>query len=261
MGRLQNVRGMSLIELLVAVAILLVGIIPLLGLFLQSLQTVEKANKMMIANNLARDLSEEIRSRAFWDPEIANDSTVRDKFFPNTTVPQPFGLGATSTIGISEAGETFAYGDKRIEKLDDVDDYNGWCRGANCDCTGKPTGLCQNNTPLETYDGKKYGVDSGYPPYFGFTRSVEVYNILPGDKDKVSFSNFSTHQVPVGMRNYTTTFRFFNLQDDRLQSAGVRGTPCRTFVKVIKVTVEYKGKVVPYLKVDDLNLVALSDKD
>jgi prepilin-type N-terminal cleavage/methylation domain-containing protein len=138
MGRLHNTRGMSLIELLVAVAVLLVGIIPLLGLFLQSLQTVEKANKMTIANNLARDLSEEIRSRAFWDPDLANSADA-DSYFPNTTVPEPFGL---------ESGETFAYGDKRIEKLDDVDDYNGWCRGTDCDCTGKPAGLCQDNTPI-----------------------------------------------------------------------------------------------------------------
>jgi prepilin-type N-terminal cleavage/methylation domain-containing protein len=246
MVRLHNSRGMSLIELLVAVAILVVGLVPLLSLFLQSVQTIEKSNKMMLANNLARDLSEEIRSRAFWDPEFANLRGA--DYFPtmaNMTVPQPFGL--EPAVG-SFPAETFTYGDQRIEKLDDVDDYDGWCRGVNCDCTGKPAGLCQNNTPLETYDGKKYGVDPGYPALWGFTQRAEVFNI---------WSNFtSSHILSVGLRNYTTPFRFYNFQDDQLASLSTTPRPAqgRSYLKVIRVVVEYKGPVLPDIQVEDLSL-------
>jgi prepilin-type N-terminal cleavage/methylation domain-containing protein len=248
MVRLQNTRGMSLIELLVAVAILLVGIIPLLALFLQGLQTLEKSNKMVIANNLARDLSEEIRSRAFWDPTFAYDPVQRDTYFPNTTVPQPFGFSGTYNTASA-----------RIAQLDYVDAYNGWCRGVNCDCTGKPAGLCQTNAPLETYDGKKYGVDAGYPALPGFTRSVSVFNIIPTSKDIV-YPNFTTHLVKITLPNTTsmTPFRFYNLQDSQLLNPAIRGVPGRTYVKVIQVTVTYQGHVVPYIRVDDVSTTGIS---
>jgi prepilin-type N-terminal cleavage/methylation domain-containing protein len=245
MGRIYKNQGMSLIELLVAVAILLVGLIPLLSLFLQSVKTVEKSNKMVLANNLARDLSEEIRSQAFWDPEFAHLKSA--DYFPtmaNITVPQPFGLEPAVD---SFPAETFTYGDKRIEKFDDVDDYNGWCRGANCNCATS-NGVCENNKPLETYDGKKYGQDPGYPPLWGFTRRVEVFNI---------WSNFTTaHDMGVGMKNYTTPFRFYNFQDDRLASLSTTPTLAqgRSYLKVIRVVVEYTGSVVPSFKVEDLSL-------
>jgi hypothetical protein len=71
-------------------------------------------------------------------------------------------------------------------------------------------------------------------------------------------TNYTTHNLTLrmGVKNYTTEFRFYNLQDDQL--VNLHGTPGRTYLKVINVTVEYKGKVVPYIKVNDLNLVTIA---
>ncbi len=235
-------KGMSIVELLVALTILATALTPLLALFLQSLKVSDKANKMMLAANLARDLGSEIRSLDFWDPDIAYDEDARDKYFPRREdVPQPFGLELS-------AGESFS--GSRLQSFDDVDDYDGWCRGKDCDCTGVPAGVCVEDTELETFDGDKYD-GSKYPKYAGFTRSVKVMNIFPNELviQKIIFRNWSTKE-----------FKFFDFRPEVLPNltsvAGVSAKG-RTRLKIVTVNVKYTGSVAPGVNVDDVNLLAM----
>lgn len=245
-------QGVSLIELLVAVAILAVGLTPLLSIFLHSLRASEKAHKMSIANNLARDMAEEIRSASFWEPDLMNDETEQEKYFPkkeDTAQPVEF-----------EEAPFIVDSDKRIYKFDDVDDYDGWCRGKECtDCTDYPTGVCVDETYLETYDGQKYDGSGGYPDYTDFTRKVEVFNIFPHitsvvPEHTLEFKNFTSPKP----------FLFYNLSEDvfptlttRVENGTTVHATGRTRLKAVKVTVQYTGRVSSPVGVEDYSLVVL----
>ena len=239
-------RGLSLVELLVAVAILVAGLVPMLSVFLYALQTTERSNKITIAANLARDLAEEIRSRAFWEPELSGSAV----YFPIGTSQQPFG-----------PEETFVDGNQRLKQFDDVDDYDFWCRGQDCDCSnlpaGYPTDMCKQGWPLETYEGDKYNGTGGYPNYPGFTRKVEVFNIYPSHTSPVP-----THTMTLRKGTSDTdddesiTFEFYDLQEENFPNL-TGGATGKTRLKVIKVTVGYKGSVTGDIEVNDINLVAM----
>lgn len=253
--RLRSQRGVSLVELLVAVGILAVALVPLLRLFLFALRTAEHSNKKMIAMNLARDLQEEIRSKEFADPIYTGLNGA---------------LGATggpTTVGL-ETNDTYT-AIKSRQYLDDVDDYDGWCRGQDCDCSDATApqntdGRCIKGAPLEAFNGDKYR-GNAYPHYFGFTRQVRVYNIYRDVTDRLGTGDPQEHKVwiGVGTERNDKNFQFFNLQDANFrnltgsppgQTGGARG---RTPLKVIEVTVKYKGPVTPEITITDEALIAL----
>lgn len=241
--------GVSLVELLVALAILAIALVPLLSLFLHALKTTEHSNKRTIAINLARDMQEEIRSREFAEPYID-------------------ALGGPSVVGFEEGA--FVPGtDSRLTKLDDVDDYDGWCRGQDCDCTGITSGVCVDNSPLEAYDGTTYD-GAGYPHYQGFTRMVEVFNIWPNISTAVAAGEIrkgtepKKHEVEVGTGAYRAKepFNFYDLRTGsfsnlttNFSNRGIARGNSR--LKVVKVTVTYKGAVTPDITIEDVALVAL----
>lgn len=266
----HDTRGVSLVELLVAMAILAVALTPLLGIFLQSLKLSEKAYRMSMATNLARDMAEEIRVKDFWEPYFGKDLDRRQPYFPyrdpNPT-PQPFGL---DTINISTDGpnDNYVVGNPRYLAFDDVDDYHGWCRGKDCETfclnfVGTPQEvLCRDNTYLETYDGKPYNGRGGYPLYADFTRRVEVFNIHPSNNaSKTDKAAVSELEHPVIFETYTTQakdFLFYDLRAANFQNLTTRsGMPAtgRTRLKVVRVTVEYTGPLTPPIKVEDVNLI------
>ncbi len=159
----KNERGVTLIELLVAGAILTIGLIPIVRVLMYGLQTSSRANKLTLATNLARDLSEEIRTQAFSEEFVYPDPqcVATDAYPRKPSIAQCFG---------TEAGEnsaTTAANGGRVSVFDDVDDYIGWCRGK--ECPGEP--------PLETFDGLQYDGTQGYPAYNGFTRRVRIHNL------------------------------------------------------------------------------------
>ena len=266
-------RGFSLIELLVALAILAIALTPLLSIFLHALKASEKANKNAIMTSLARDMAEEIRSFPFWDPNYAYDENLVIQYYPRAPKtatypegqPQPFGL---------ETGDGESYdgtaGVGRLGSFDDVDDYNGWCRGENCtNCSDYPTGICQDDTPLESYDGRKYdgleyNSEKALPELKNYTRRVEVFNIFPHITSEFPVPE---HQIDVDSAYNTSwqdkQFLYYNYNDDiypNLTSRNEGGTALSakgiTRLKIVKVTVEYNGPVVPPMGVEELNLVA-----
>jgi len=245
-GSLCRERGLSLVELLIAVAILAVALTPLLAIFVHGVQTAEKANKMTIANNLARDLAEEIRAQSFWEPTLMNSQTLKKGYFPyDNGAAQPFGLDTDDAYTTAKA---------RQDTLDDVDDYNGWCRGDNCTCaTGQV--LCVDNTPFENYDGTKL-------PYTGFTRRVEIFNINP-TRNKIKPAKHNVKMVTNynDMAAADQPFQFFDLRETSFALLTTSGTgTAKTFakgnsrIKVIRVVVEYSGTATSSVKVEDVNL-------
>lgn len=259
--RADHERGVSLIELLVALAILAVGLTPLLSVFLHALKMSEKANKNAIITSLARDMAEEIRSSVFWDPNCAYDESCAKDFFPRDPdeTPQSFGLEVS-------AGEAYNATRGRIGSFDDVDDYNGWCRGKNCVCDASlPTGVCVDESDLESYDGRKYD-GNALPKLNNYTRRVEVFNIFPHITTEIPVPQ---HQVDVETAYNTSwnskQFLYYNYNEEnyeelRSKNDGTVATGI-TRLKIVKVTVEYDGPVVPPMAVEELNLITapLSD--
>ena len=258
-------RGVTLVELLVAMAVLSFGILPLVSIFIYALRVSERSNKMTMALNLARDMSEEIRANAFWDPDVANHPDERIKYYPLKEVaplPQPFGL---------ETGEDYAVGGSRLAAFDDVDDYNGWCRGPKCaDCTALAGHLCQVTDFEESYNGELYDGTNGHPIYRGFTRRVRVFNIF----QNTTAAKASLHQIRFGAFS-TKTFNFFDLRDGydarsgykvaddimknlttngKLRNQYARGM---TRLKVIEVSVEYTGPVAGTVGVKDVSFAVM----
>jgi hypothetical protein len=221
-------RGVSLVELLVAMTILVLGLMPLLRLTVFALRTGKRANVMSVANNMARGLGEEIRTKAFSEEYNANFSniTARQRYPNNTGTAQSF-----------QTEETFNAGDSRFEVFDDVDDYNNWCRGPQCDCTGvSPAALCDQNAPLETYNGFKYDGTNGFPDYGRFTRQVKVFNIsvIPEDSyTRAPYENLSGELISINRYNFEETNPNYSSY-----TSGVSG---KSPLKVIEVTVSYQG--------------------
>ncbi|MBI2447899.1 MAG: hypothetical protein HYV48_05170 [Candidatus Omnitrophica bacterium] len=89
--------GFTYAEILMAIIVLAIAIVPLLGQFYIGFQGNKTGRDVTIASNLASGVMDEIRSKAFEDPD------ANKKFGPETDED-------TSN---------------RIE-WDDVDDYNGW---------------------------------------------------------------------------------------------------------------------------------------
>ena len=267
--QLKNERGMSLVELLVALAILAVALTPLLGIFMHGIRTAEKANKLTIAMSLARDMTEEIRSLPFWDPYYSIEGHSKNRYLPIGTTMQPgFGYdknGATATYLTAKS---------RSEQLDDVDDYNGWCRGKKCVCpTGTPAGIC-GTTPtdieagmsLDALDATKFKFDgqSGRPKYDGFTQSVRVYNIslknITGQHE-INFNIPSTYSTP-----QWKDFLFYDLRDEaklhnmtmiRKRDGTKQFARGRTRLKLIEVTVTYDGPLAAGVSYTDIGMAVL----
>ncbi len=265
----DNETGFSLIELLVAVAILGVALTPLLGIFTHGLRVAEMANKLTLATSLARDMTEEIRSLPFWEPNNSINGVDKDTYFPAViNAAQPFGF---------EEG-SYDTAKSRSEQFDDVDDYNGWCRGPKCDCTGKPAGICKPNTPtnpsvLEAMsklgaatDSFKYNGVDGRPNYPGVTQSVRVYNISLkhlNDEHQIDFN------IPIlypGSTPSKKDFLYYDLRDAarlrtmtmiREKNVAAKRAAGLTRVKIIEVTVQYDGPIAAGVNYTDIGMSVL----
>lgn len=241
----KHEQGLSLIELLVASTILLIAVIPLLQVIMYGLQTSIRGEKITLATNLARDLAEEMRTQAFSEEFVPSGSTecpVDAVYKKKAGVPQCFGLESGESVATAQHGG-------RIAVFDDVDDYDGWCRGK--DCQG-------GYRPLETYDGFLYNGTQGYPPYLGFTRRVKVRNLdVGGDRPVSEF-----HADPFASYTSTDGTLFIKRYDFRNWSAltvkkdGTNATGL-TPLKRIEITVTYNGSVVRGIEVADVSYVVM----
>ncbi|GAK57417.1 hypothetical protein U27_04384 [Candidatus Vecturithrix granuli] len=241
-------QGLSLVELLIAATILIIALVPLMRVMMYALDTGSRANKITIATNLARDLAEEIRTQAFAeDYVIFNRATGCDykTNYPVTSNPQCFGLETGE-----DPAQTRSKGG-RIKVFDDVDDYNGWCRGR--DCAG-------GYKPLETFDGHAYNGTEGYPSYHNFTRRVRIHNLDLIARQVASFKRdpFESYTST----NYTQPIKrylFDNWSTVLIYKSGStteRATGLSS-IKQIEVTVTYDGTDTGNIKVVDVSYVVM----
>lgn len=96
--------GYTLVEIMIAMVVLVLGLIPLVKLIGDSLIATTDLGSRSVANQLTQDLMEEIKQRKWDEDAQANGFTP----------------GTPSVIGLDGGGETLA--DKTT--LDDIDDYN-----------------------------------------------------------------------------------------------------------------------------------------
>lgn len=241
-------RGVSLVELLVAMTILLIGLVPMMRVFLFSLETGNRARKMTIATNLARDMSEEIRSKAFSEEygDYAGNSWTA-VYNRDPSVAQSFGRET------GENADTTSSNGGRIKVFDDVDDYDGWCRGAGCGVTPVK--------PLETFDGVKYGTN-GLTDLTGYTRRVRVRNLFPTFQLQTSYNPYYRADE-VTAEEYKRSVIDFKRYDFENWSSCCRfdedgnDVTGKSALKIIEVTVTYQGAGMAEVRVQDLSFVTL----
>ena len=238
----------------------------MLRVFLYELHVSNRSYKMTTATTLARDLAEEIRSQHFSE-EFAKYTSDAHKskwgltiFVQDDTTRQDFGLEGSES---HDPAVTTA-GGGRIRVLNDVDDYDEWCRGRDCPGTGK-------DKPLETFDGQKYDGTDGFDDYTKvFTRRVRIRNIdvrkqeerlkapfdgkSPVRFNRYNFENWSALRcIPPKDNNFTEVqLRAFNCGvQDAIDATGL------THLKRIEVTVSVSGLGVEDLEIQDVSYAVM----
>jgi len=103
-------RGMSLIEVLVAVAILSLVVLSVIGLFTQSMVLTTSGMDYTSVNNLARDRLEELMNVPFADPALAVTATAGTAYATSD-------LPADATSGFER---TYFVRELRLEKTGDA---------------------------------------------------------------------------------------------------------------------------------------------
>ena len=233
-------RGVTLVELLIAMMILLVGLVPMLRAFMFALRTGNRARKMMIATNLARDMAEEIRAQAFSEGYADYKNQSYKLYYPHTDTAQRFGLET------GENADTTSTNGGRISVFDDADDYDSWCRGSDCGTSSV--------TALETFDGQTYDGSGGYPNYLGFTRRVRVRNVFPSFATQTSFNPYDPSDYENAL--LISRYDFENWSTLRFDSDGNDVTG-KSSLKIIEITVSYQGPGVENVEIQDLSFITI----
>ncbi|MDP7423488.1 MAG: hypothetical protein QGH40_16575 [bacterium] len=83
-------RGFSLLQILIALFILGVALVPATSLFLQSTRNVERSGALLEATIAARSILDEIRSQSFLLDNIGAVIDVPSEKYPFLTVPTHF---------------------------------------------------------------------------------------------------------------------------------------------------------------------------
>jgi MSHA pilin protein MshD len=144
MGYLRETKGLTLIEIMLAMTILVIAVIPLMKMLGDTIKGAQTFGEITIATQLAQDLMEEIKSKK-WDETEPNDGTI-------TTTPTRIQVD-NATHGLDDINNenvTQTPGNGKTN-WDDMDDYDG--------LTETPS-LDTNNNVITNY-GK-------------FSRTVEV---------------------------------------------------------------------------------------
>ncbi len=128
-------KGVTLIELMITVTIIMLGLIPLLNMFIKATKGTQFMGSSTIADNLAEQMLAEI-SQKKWD----ENATALGVYTTNRT--------PVSSLGV-DSGESAT--DKTT--FDDVDDYKGWVEQPPQDLKGQP---------ISGYEAYKISVDVTY---------------------------------------------------------------------------------------------------
>jgi len=105
MDRKPGRQGFTLMEIMLAVFIIGVGVIPVMNLFLSGSRTVEKGGEILAATIAAQDIIDRAKSDAFlWD-HIPLEVRIPDDKYPEFTIPAFFSskYQATATLVIRPA--------------------------------------------------------------------------------------------------------------------------------------------------------------
>lgn len=163
----MNNRGITLIETIIAVAVLCVALLPLVSVFILGTKGMVGIDKANVAMQLARELMDEIKDK-YWDEwnspykETGEDTDLRWR--KEVAVPKK----DRSQVGPDK-------GERRRGQFDDIDDYDGWKEGWR-GWPGYPEYLMNIN-------GKPYDGKYGRPDYTRYKRRVRV-RYVQGDKGK-----------------------------------------------------------------------------
>jgi prepilin-type N-terminal cleavage/methylation domain-containing protein len=107
MLKLQKIRnaGFSLIEVLLAVFIIGVGVVPVISLFLSGTKTVEKGSVILEASIISQNILDRARSDDFIWNRDQQTITIPDSKYPEFRIPEFFKkkYQASATLTIEEA--------------------------------------------------------------------------------------------------------------------------------------------------------------
>lgn len=105
MLRISRTRAFTLIEVLLAVFIIGVGVIPVLMMFLSGSRTVEKGGVLLEASIAAQNILDRARSDSFLWKSVPTTLTIPDKDFPEFRLPAAFALKyqASGTLTVEPA--------------------------------------------------------------------------------------------------------------------------------------------------------------
>ena len=93
-------RGFSMLEIMLAVFIIGVGVVPVLNLFLSSSRTVEKGGVILEAVIAAQDILDRAKSDSFiWD-HIPLKVAIPDERFPQFAIPRYFSQKYQATASL-----------------------------------------------------------------------------------------------------------------------------------------------------------------
>jgi len=143
----KNKKGVTLVELMITVTLILLGLIPLLKMFISAVTGTQMTGSATVADNIAKQMLAEI-SQKKWDEHC----TVKGEYISLTSASDPLG---------TDAGEDA--NDKTT--FDDIDDYKGWEEIPPRDLSNKP---------IPGYEGYQLKVDVIYvtDPTTGVTSST-----------------------------------------------------------------------------------------
>jgi len=99
------VRGFTLVEVMMAVFIIGVGVLPVIVMFLQGTRTVEKGGVILEASIAAQNIIDRARSDSFIWKTVPLTISIPDKDYPDFKLPEGFmkKFQASGTLTIEEA--------------------------------------------------------------------------------------------------------------------------------------------------------------
>lgn len=105
MALTQKKTGFTLIEVLLAVFIIGVGVVPVLLMFIQGTRTVEKGGVILEASIAAQNIIDRARSDSFIWRSVPKTISIPDKDYPDFSLPESFmeKYKASGTLTIENA--------------------------------------------------------------------------------------------------------------------------------------------------------------
>jgi len=104
---------MTLVEVLVASVIMIVGLVSVMAVFPQSLGTARESTRILVLNRLATEQLELLRSLDFEDSDLSSGShptqqfdSNGDRYYPVTGFPEEYSLRWTVQAGPTDGSGT-----------------------------------------------------------------------------------------------------------------------------------------------------------